>query len=277
MKVENLAQPAMKGFIAPLLFLCICTLSARTLPGAQEGPPAPPSATAGQAHEGPAKSRPLSFEERADIYMARKSYEDAVDYYYRALKQDQFANAPLWNKLGIAYQELQNYHASRKAYSQAIHRRKNYPEPLNNIGTTYFMQDKYGKSVKYYLRALKLSPNSASYHLNLGTSYYHMKKYKESVEEYRTALTLDPNIFAARSPVGTTIEARGADAEYYFYLGKVFASLGRVDEAVRSLRRALEDGFKDRKRILNDPDFMKISLNPAYIELMNNPPVGIKD
>jgi tetratricopeptide (TPR) repeat protein len=277
MRVENLAQRVMKRFIAPLLFLCLCIPSARTLPGAQEGQSAPPSATAGQSHESLAKSSPLSFEERADIYMARKSYEDAVDYYYRALKQAHFADAIVWNKLGIAYQQLQNYHDSRKAYNQAVRHQKNYAEPLNNIGTTYFMQDKYGKSVKYYLRALVLNPNSASYHLNLGTSYFHMKKYQESVEEYRTALKLDPNVFAERSAFGTTIEARGADPEYYFYLGKVFASLGRVDEAVRSLRRALEDGFKDRKRILNDPDFMKISQNPAYVELMNNPPVAIKD
>ena len=278
MKVEKLAQPVMKGFVALLLFfLNLCFPSASLLLGAQEGQPAPPPATAGQAHETPAKLRPLSFEERADIFMARKSYEDAVDYYYRALKQAHFTNAIVWNKLGIAYQQLQDYHASRKAYNQALRHQKNYAEPLNNIGTTYFMQDKYGKSVKYYLRALKLNPNSASYHLNLGTSFFHMKKYKDSVEEYRTALNLDPNVFAQRSGFGTTIEARGADPEYYFYLGKVFASLGRVEEAVRSLRRALEDGFKDRKRILNDPDFMKISQNPAYVELMNNPPVGIKD
>jgi tetratricopeptide (TPR) repeat protein len=276
MKVEKLAQPVMKGFIA-LLLLTLCLPNARVFLGAQAGQPAPPPATAGQAHESPAKPRPLSFEERADIYMARKSYEDAVDYYYRALKKAHFANPIVWNKLGIAYQQLQNFPASRKAYNQAIRRQKNYAEPLNNIGTTYYMEKRYGKSVKYYLRALKLSPDSASYHLNLGTSFLHMKKYKESVEEYRTALNLDPDVFGQRSAFGTTIEARGADPEYYFYLGKVFASLGRVDEAVRSLRRALEDGFKDRKRILDDPDFMKISQNPAYVELMNNPPVGIKD
>ena len=67
MRVENLAQPAMKGFIAPLLFLCIGIPSARALAGAQEGQSALPSATAGQSHESPAKSRPLNFEERADI------------------------------------------------------------------------------------------------------------------------------------------------------------------------------------------------------------------
>jgi tetratricopeptide (TPR) repeat protein len=277
MKIETLARPLRKGFIAlilsPILILaCVCVLFA-----GQEERPAP-SATAGQTNETPVKPHPLSYEDRADIYMARKSYEDAVDYYYRALKEAHMANAVVWNKLGIAYQQLQNYHASRKAYGQAVRRQKDYTEPLNNIGTTYFVEKKYGKSVKYYLRAIKLNPDSGSYHMNLATSYLHMKKYKEAVEEYRTALTLDPDIFLRRSAFGTTIEApRGADAEYYFYLGKVFASLGRPEEAVRSLRRALEDGFKDRKRILEDPDFMKISQNPAYVELMNNPPVGIKD
>jgi tetratricopeptide (TPR) repeat protein len=276
MKVETFAQPVMKGIVALIFLLMFCFSGVHVLLGAQEQRTSPPP-TPSQGPETAAKTHPLSFEERADIFMARKSYEDAVDYYYRALKQTHMTNAILWNKLGIAFQQLQNFSASRKAYNQAIRHQKGYTEPMNNIGTTYFMEKKYGKSVKYYLRALKLNPDSASYHLNLGTSYMHMKKYKESVDEYRTALTLDPNVFTQRSAFGTTIEARGADPEYYFYLGKVFASLGRAEDAVRSLRRALEDGFKDRKRILDDPDFMKISQNPAYVELMTNPPAAIKD
>ena len=94
----------------------------------------------------------FSLEKRADIYMARKAYADAADYYQRALKQDGFSNARLWNKLGIAYQQLQNYHASRKAYNQAMRRQKNYAEPLNNIGTTYFMQNKKIRNVKNVTR-----------------------------------------------------------------------------------------------------------------------------
>lgn len=277
MKVENLAQAVLKGSVAPLLLLSICVPSARKVLCAQRGQSEPPPAAPGLSYESPAKSRPLTFEERGDIYMARKSYEDAVDYYYRALKQSDFANAVEWNKLGIAYQQLQNYQMARKAYNQAVRHQKIFPEPLNNIGTIYFMQNKYGKSVKYYHEALKLNPNSAAYHLNLGTSYFHMKKYTESVEEYRTTLQLDPDIFTKRSGLGTTMQAREADPEYYFYLAKVFASFGRTEEAVRNLRRALEDGFKDRKKILNDPDLMKISQTPAYLELMNNPPVAIKD
>ena len=277
MKDQTLAQPVMKWFMVRTLLLVLCLSVAQSLLAFQGGQFTLPPSGPGQVQPPPATDHPLSLEERADIFMARKSYDDAVDYYKRALKQTRLANPILWNKLGIAYQQLQDYAASRNAYNKAIQRQKDYTEPINNIGTTYFMQKRYGKSVKYYLKAIKLNPETASYHLNLGTSYMHMKKYKESVDEYRTALNLDPNIFTQRSAFGTTIEARGADPEYYFYLGKVFASLGRAEDAVRSLRRALEDGFKDKKRILDDPDFMKISQNPAYVELMNNPPVGIKE
>jgi hypothetical protein len=37
----------------------------------------------------------------------------------------------------------------------------------------------------------------------------------------------------------------------------------------------MEEGFNNRKRILQDPDIQKISKDPAFVELMKNPPVAI--
>jgi len=222
----------------------------------------------------------ISLEERADIYMARKSYADAVDYYYRALQQPELATpgaATLWNKIGIAFQQENNFRAAQKAYERAMRLRADFSEPWNNLGTTYFMENNFKKSIKYYLRAIKLNPSSASYHMNLGTAYYQRKKYKVAVEEYKTALTLDPNLLSERSSEGTVMQTRGADANFYFYLAKSFATVGRADEAVRYLRRAFEDGFKDQKRLAADPDIQKISQYPAYVELMKNLPVAIQD
>jgi tetratricopeptide (TPR) repeat protein len=240
----------------------------------QSLPPAPAHA---QTQANPSQSQPLSLQDRADIYMARKAYADAADYYQRALKQSKYSDPVLWNKLGIAYQQQINYREARRAYNQALKRNKDFAEALNNLGTTYYMQNKYGKSVRYYLRALEITPTSATFHLNLGTSYYHMKKYMEAVEAYRKALSLDPNILIERSSTGTVVQARGADPGFYYYLAKVLASLGRPEEAVRYLRRAFEDGFKDRQKVEEDPDFQKISQNPAFIELMRNPPFPIKE
>jgi tetratricopeptide (TPR) repeat protein len=257
--------------------LVVFILVPGSTPGQDE--PQTPSATPQQQPSEPPK---FTLEERADIFMARKAYADAADYYQRALKQIGFSDAHLWNKLGIAYQHEGNNRAARQAYNEALHHRKGFSEAWNNIGTTYFLENRYSKSIKYYLRSLQVNPDSASVHLNLGTAYYHKRKYAEAVNEYRQALRLDPNVLGGQAVLGTVIrpvlaeQMHGSDALYYFYLAKVFASLGRPEEAVRYLRRAFEDGFGNLNRIKEDPDLQKINQFPAYVELLNNPPVPIK-
>jgi len=209
--------------------------------------------------------------------MARKSYADAVDYYTRALRQQNSheAAAAIWNKMGISFQQQDEYLVARKAYKKALKLNPDLCEAWNNLGTTYFLQNKYGKSVKYYEHAIALDPSSASFHMNLGTSYTRMKKFAPAVEEYRAALTLDPTILVTQSTTGTVVQPRRVDADYFFYMAKVFASLGRTPEAVSYLRRAFEEGFKNVKQLDQDPDFLKISKNADYIALRNSPPIAI--
>jgi tetratricopeptide (TPR) repeat protein len=222
-------------------------------------------------------SKTLTLEQRADIFMARKNYADAADYYYRALKQSKFKDPVVWNKLGIAFQQVNKFHSARKAYTNATRVDKNFAEAWNNLGTVLFMEKKYAGSVKYYQRAVELKGDVAAFHMNLGASYSHLKKFEQTVEEYRIALGIDPNVVNQDAGVGTVIHASGADAGYYFYMAKAFASVGNAEEAVRFLRRALEDGFSDPKKIGEDPAFKKISQHPAFVELMRNPPVAIKN
>jgi tetratricopeptide (TPR) repeat protein len=221
--------------------------------------------------------RELTLEERGDLALARKSFRDAVDYYRRAIRENGDKEAGLWNKLGIAHQQVLDYKQARKAYERAAKLDRQFAEPWNNLGTTYFLDNKTKKSIKYYRRALQINSSNASFHLNLGTALYHRKKYAEAIDSYRTALEIDPRILSDRSTVGTVMQTRGADARFYFYMAKVFASLGRAEEAVRFLRRALEDGFKDFKRIDADPDLQKISEFPDYVQLRANPPIPIRD
>jgi tetratricopeptide (TPR) repeat protein len=243
---------------------------------AQEKAETPPPSQAPPAAAKPTV-RDLTLEERADIFMARKQYLDAVDYYRRALDGSKDRQAALWNKIGIAYQQQSQVRAARDAYKKAIRIQKDFPEPWNNLGTTYYLAGKAKKSLKYYRRAVKLAPSNASFHMNLGTAYFRRKKYPEAMTEYRAALTLDPDILREHSAKGTVVEARGSGYKLYFYLAKTFASLGLTNEAIRYLRKAFEEGFKDRELLDKDPDFQKISTNPAYVELLNNPPVAIKE
>lgn len=269
------------GLMSWLVAGCLLGLAAQGSGQQAEKPvstdlPAPVLAPVPPTQEAP-KATTISLEDRADIFMVRKSYSDAADYYRRALAAKGRKDPALWNKLGIAYQQLMDYSPARKAYKEAMRQGTSFAEPWNNLGTTYYLDNKAKKSLKYYRQAIKLNPNNASFHMNLGTAYYQVKKFKETVEEYRTALSLDPNVMTERSSLGTVMQARAADAKFFFYMAKVFASTGRAEEAVRYLRRALEDGFNDQKMLDEDPDLKKISQFPDYVELRKNPPKAIKD
>jgi tetratricopeptide (TPR) repeat protein len=211
--------------------------------------------------------------------MARKNYTDAVDYYQRALRRQNSPtdSARLWNKIGIASQQNNNYGAARKAYKRSMHLDRNFSDPWNNMGTTYFLANKFKSSLKYYEHAIALEPKSALYHLNLGTSFSRLKKYDLAVKEYQVALTLDPNVLTQHGYGGSVIQPEHPDVEYFYNMGKVFASLGRTDEAIRYLRRAFEEGFNNFKRLDADPDFRKISNDPSYIALRKRPPIAIKE
>ena len=241
--------------------------------GKRQWPIPPGSGNLSAAEKKPA----ITTEQRADIHLARKEYANAIEGYRRALIERGSRDAYLWNKLGIAYQMDQSYQAARKAYKKAIHIKSDFAEPWNNLGTTYYLQNKSGKSTRYYKRAIKLRPDAASFHMNLGASYSRMKKAKGAIEECQEALRLDPNVLSRHSRSATTVQTRGADAEFYYYLAKALASMSRPNEAIHCLRRALEDGFKDMKRLDDDPDFQKISHDPAFLELRKNPPVPIQD
>jgi len=77
------------------------------------------SPTAGSSPSSAAPPRELSLEQRADIFMARKNYADAADYYYRALKQSTLRDPMLWNKLGIAFQQENKFRNAHSAYTNA--------------------------------------------------------------------------------------------------------------------------------------------------------------
>lgn len=233
--------------------------------------------------QGTVQPTKLSDEQRADIFMVRRSFANAIEYYSRAIKshhlsaQNRAKVASLWNKIGICYQQELNYKDARKAYRKAVRLDRTFAQAWNNLGTTYYLKKKAKKSIKYYRRAIKLNPLSATYHVNLGTAYFTRKKYKKTFEEFRTAIKLDPEVLLQSSRQGTEVEARHVTARFYFYMAKVYASLGDASKAVQYLERAMENGFDNRNQILHDPDMKKISKDPAFTTLMKNPPVGIKN
>lgn len=219
------------------------------------------------------RTRPdLSAEVRGDIAMARKDYRQAVDFY----KAVDPATPIILNKLGIAYHQLTDMQMAARYYQRAIKIKRDYPEAINNLGTIYYAQKSYRRAVGLYNRALKITPNSASIHSNLGTAWFARKNYEKASIEYQKALALDPDVFEHRNSNGVLLQERSVDerAKFHYYLAKTYAKAGASDRALQYIRKALEEGFKERKKFVEEPEFASLQQLPEFKELLTlNPRV----
>ncbi len=204
-------------------------------------------------------------ETRGDIDMARKMYREAIEKYELMPE-----TAVLDNKIGIAYHQLLQLRVARKYYQRAVKLNPKYAEAMNNIGTVYYGTRSYGKAVKTYKRALKYSPNSASIFSNLGTAYFARHDYRHAFDAYQRAMSIDPDVFEHRNAYGVLLQERNVDdmAKFHFYMAKVYAKSNMPDRALLYMRKALEEGFKDRQHFIDDPEFANLQKLPEFQQLL---------
>ncbi|HZT38860.1 MAG TPA: tetratricopeptide repeat protein [Bryobacteraceae bacterium] len=218
--------------------------------------------------EAPVNPQPkvnVTQEMRGDIYMARKQYRDAVEAYEQCPQ-----SAVIVNKIGIAYHQMLELDAAKKQYERAIKMNPRYAEALNNLGTVYYAKKSYRRAIGQYKKALKLAPDSASIYSNLGTAYWARKKYDQAMKAYEQALALDPEVFEHRSTAGVLLQERPIEerAKFHFYQAKLYAKQGITDRALLCLRKALEEGYKDRDKIAEQPEFKDMLNLPEFKELI---------
>ena len=211
----------------------------------------------------------LTLEARGDIFMARKMYREAIETYQQGSPKDPI----LLNKIGIAYHQSQNMDNARRFYERSLKYKPNYVEAMNNLGTVYYYRKNYRRAISWYDKALKIEPEepkSASIYMNRGTALFARKQYQKATEDYQVALKLDPQIFEHHGTVGQILEERSVEdrARFHFELAKVYAKSGRNDMALQYIRKSLEEGFKDKKKIEETPEFATIKELPEFKELM---------
>ncbi len=256
-------------------FLCCFALCfASSVARAQGTSPIPSSGFMPRDGSVPAVNKPqtppLTNELRGDIYMARKMYREAIDMYRKGLPD----SPVLANKIGIAFHQLLQLDLAKKNYERAIKLNPRYSEAINNLGTIYYSQKSYRRAIGCYKRSLRYTSPTASIYANLGAAYFGRKNYEKASEYYEEALKLDPDVFEHHSSFGTLMQERTVEerATYHLYMAKMYAKSGANDRAILYLRKALEEGVKDREKIPGMPEFALLVKSPAFQELLAQNP-----
>jgi tetratricopeptide (TPR) repeat protein len=204
-------------------------------------------------------------EELGDIYAARQRYQAAIEAYKKA-PQD---SADVLNKMGIAYQLMDDPTDATRYYLASLKINPRNASVLNNLGTTYDALKQYDDAERMYRRSLRYEPRSAVVLKNLGTSLMADHRYKQGWQNYQAALAINPRIFEDREgpQVGnpTTAENRGA---MNFYMAKSCVRAGMNDRAIEFLRLALNEGFTNPRKINADREFAVLHGIPAFEQML---------
>jgi len=57
-------------------------------------------------------------------------------------------------------------------------------------------------------------------------------------------------------------------AKFHYYLAKTYAKAGMNDRALMYIRKAIEEGFKERKKFQEEPEFAALKELPEFKELL---------
>ncbi len=254
-----------KPIVRVKFWFTLAVLMSASLPGLAQvaDSPAPPSPTPDRKT---LALKELPVDQKADILMARGEYAAAIAAY----QQGNLKSAVVWNNIGMAYHHLFALEQARKAYQQAITINPRFAAASNNLAAVYYGQHNFKDAEHWYKRALKHTSESAVIYCNLGTAYFAEDKYKKGVKMYQKAFSIDQGVFAPGQ--AALVEGGGSREQRVainYYIAQTFASAGKQEQALLYLRKAMDEGFNDRKRLIEDKEFATLRTTPQFQQLLD--------
>jgi len=148
----------------------------------------------------------------------------------------------------------------------------------HSLGKLYYQQKKFDRAIEVYKMIINLMPEDSMAHFFLGLLYEEKTNIKDAIEELKQSVKLNPEFADALNSLGYIYAEQGinlAEAEtmikkalliqpenpaYIDSLGWVFNKMGRVDEAIIELEKAVS--------LLSDPEIHD-HLGDAYFKKNN--------
>ena len=162
----------------------------------------------------------LQFNLGAMLY-ALDNNKAAINHYQIAIKiKPNFVEA--FFNLGITYQKQSDYNLAIESYEQAIKYQPGFYEAIGNIGTIKQLQGDLEGAINYFNKALKINEDGRG-HYNIAGAYRNLGNLSLSIKHYKRA-----------------IEIGSGEADFYTDLGDALWHDGKIAEANRFLRMAVE-------------------------------------
>jgi Flp pilus assembly protein TadD len=192
----------------------------------------------------------------ADAAMKSRQYETAALEWKKALDLVP-GNSTAHNSLGVALAQAGKLDEAISHYREAVRLNPQYAEACNNLGEALAGKGAVKEAIAQFEKAVRLGPSYATARSNLGMllartgqadkAVFHLKKV---VDDKPDAVEARRNLGHALAQKGDLREAGlqlekadklsgGKDCLTLHLLGRVYADLGKLPEAIQAERKAL--------------------------------------
>ena len=192
------------------------------------------------------------------------------------------------NNLGASLLQQGKVDEAVAEFQKAVALDPKYTAAHLNLGYAYDRQGRPEEAMSQYQKVIALEPGNLFAHNNLGVLYDKKGLYDEAIREFERVLQIDTsnataleNLENAKRSKGTVqereerfararkeVEARPDDPRAAYNLGRLHASFGEKEQALKWLAKALELGFDDVKFLKDDPALAPLKDDPRFTGLL---------
>lgn len=192
------------------------------------------------------------WQEKADQLFLNGSYQDAINALNKGIELNS-SDANLWNRLGWAQLNMQEFEKARESSDKAIKLNSFLASSWCARGIAEFNLNQLDKAVSSLSRATELEPNSFQSWFFKGSSQYKMGKLEDALSSFDQAIQIHPN-----DPVPWNDK------------GVILMDMGRNNAALVAFDRALKfdpsyEQALENKQLVQDNSLSGPSANEAIL------------
>jgi len=223
-------------------------------------------------------------------------YEGAMQAFERGLRQNPDSSL-LFDSIGTTYARMGRFEAALTRLTSAFQKNPADTYALGWLQILHLKAHRFDDVVALGQHILDAAPlvNTAAgpsqdAHRMMGYAYLYQGRLDEAIMHLSEAVTLAPDDYEARGALAQALDKAGqhqAASEHWVMAGAqaaqdnvygqaCFAAVsGQIDQAIERLSTALSQGQERRGWARIDPEFVFISDDPRYNELVNEPNTSI--
>ena len=224
-----------------------------------------------------------------DAYMGLGDYPKALEAFQQVTALEPEIDAGYEN-VGVVYVQ-QNKCQESIPYLQKALQIEPYFSTYSNLGTAYFCLKQYTNSVEMFEKAVQLNPNDTQTMVNLADAYRWAGQkdkartiYEQSISLGYKELQTNPQdsgvmmqVALSYAKIGNAQEAdryirraRAIDkrnVNYMYAEAEIDALLGRVPEALKALKEALDNHYP-AESAASDPELANLQSSPGFTGML---------